>query len=249
MVDESSPPGHMRPGEPLIDRTRVEVVGLDADDTLWHSEVHFVDVEDRLRALVARYAPDADTAARLIDVERRNLAVLGYGVKAFTLSMIETAIELTDAAVPATDIHEIVGWAKEMMAHPVELLPGVGAAVRQLTTSYRVVIVTKGDLFHQEAKIAESGLSELVHGVEIVSEKDEATYQRVVARFGIGADRFLMAGNSVKSDVLPVLAIGGQAVHIPYHLTWAHELVEAPPSAYPTLDRLADLPGYLGAGE
>lgn len=229
----------------------VQMVGLDADDTLWHSEVHFVDVEDRFRTLIAKYAADADSGNRLIEVERRNLGILGYGVKAFTLSMIETAIELTGGAVSAGEIHEIVGWGKEMMAHPVELLDGVAETVTALTASYRVVIITKGDLFHQEAKVAESGLADLVHGVEIVSEKDESTYRRVIGRHDVEPGRFLMAGNSVKSDISPVLGIGGRAVHIPYHVTWAHEIAAAPPAAdrYATLARLNELPSYLASLE
>jgi putative hydrolase of the HAD superfamily len=225
----------------------LDMIGLDADDTLWHSEVHFVDVEDRFRALIGRYRDDAVASDHLLDVERRNLAVLGYGVKAFTLSMIETAIELTDAAITATEIHEIVGWAKEMMAHPVDLLDGVAAAVASLVADYRVVIITKGDLFHQEAKIAESGLADLVSGVEIVSEKDVETYRRVTERHGVAPDRFLMAGNSVSSDIMPVLALGGRAVHIPYPVTWAHEVPADPPDTrhFATLDRLDQLPGYL----
>ena len=201
----------------------IEVIGLDADDTLWESEVHFVDVEDRFRTMIARYDPSDDIQEHLFAVERRNLEHFGYGVKSFTLSMIETAIMLTDGAVNGDDIHTIVGWGKEMMAHPVDIYDGVRETMEALTDSHRLFIITKGDLLHQEAKVAQSGLAELVEGVEVLTEKDPPAYQRVLDRHGIAADEFLMVGNSVKSDILPVVAIGGHAAHLETHVTWAFE--------------------------
>ncbi len=201
----------------------IEVIGLDADDTLWESEVHFVDVEERFRSMIARYDPSDDIQEHLFAVERRNLEHFGYGVKSFTLSMIETAIMLTDGAVDADDIHTIVGWGKEMMAHPVDIYDGVRDTMAQLTTDFRLFIITKGDLLHQEAKVAQSGLADLVEGVEILTEKDPPSYRRVLDRHGVAADRFLMVGNSVKSDILPVLELGGHGAHIETHVTWAFE--------------------------
>ena len=198
-------------------------IGLDADDTLWESEVHFVDVEARFRALIGRYDPSDDIQKHLYAVERRNLEHFGYGVKSFTLSMIETAIQLTDGAVDADDVHRIVMWGKEMMGHPIELLDGVRETVEQLAGQYDLLIVTKGDLLHQEAKVAASGLAEIVDGVEVLTEKDAASYQRVLDRHVVSPEQFLMVGNSVKSDVLPIVELGGNAVHIPHGYTWEYE--------------------------
>ncbi len=201
----------------------IEVVGLDADDTLWESESHFVDVEDRFRAMIARYDPSEDIQTHLFAVERRNLEFFGYGVKSFTLSMIETAIQLTDGAVSGDDVASIVGWGKEMMRHPVDVFDGVRDAIDTLAQTYEVLIVTKGDLLHQEAKVAQSGLADLVHGVEVLTEKDPESYRTMLARRGIRPETFFMVGNSVKSDVLPVVEIGGHAAHIPNTITWAFE--------------------------
>ncbi len=198
-------------------------IGLDADDTLWESEVHFVDVEGQFREMIARYDPGDDVQEHLFAVERRILEIFGYGVKSFTLSMVETAIQLTDGAVHADDIHRIIGWGKEMMQHPVALLDGVRETVERLAPDYELIIITKGDLLHQEAKVAQSGLAELVDGVEVVAEKDTETYRRILERHAVDPAGFVMVGNSVKSDVLPVLALGGHGVHIPTEVTWAFE--------------------------
>jgi putative hydrolase of the HAD superfamily len=201
----------------------IAVVGLDADDTLWESEAHFVDVEERFRTMIARYDPGDDVQDHLYAVERRNLEFFGYGVKSFTLSMIETAIQLTDGVVSGDDVAAIVGWGKQMMRHPVDVFEGVRETIEDLATSHQVLIVTKGDLLHQEAKVAQSGLADLVHGVEVLTEKDPAAYQALLDRRGIAAEEFFMVGNSVKSDILPVVEIGGHAAHIPSSITWAFE--------------------------
>lgn len=202
----------------------ITTIGLDADDTLWESEVHFVDVEGRFREMIARYDPSDDIQEHLFAVERRNLEHFGYGVKSFTLSMIETAIQLTDGAVNADDVHTIISWGKEMMAHPVDLYDGVRSTCELMADDYRLMIITKGDLLHQEAKVAQSGLAELMAGgVEVLTEKDPASYQRVLDRHDLAPDEFLMVGNSVKSDVLPVVEIGGHAAHIASMVTWAFE--------------------------
>ena len=229
----------------------VEVIGLDGDDTLWHSEQLFVETQDQFRALLAPHT-DLDAAAldaRLVEVERQNLGSFGYGVKAFTLSLVETAIAVTDGAIPGADVQQILELGKVLLDHPVQLLDGVAEAVDALTDRYRVMVVTKGDLLHQESKVARSGLAELLWAVEIVSEKDSATYRRVLERNRIDPAGFVMVGNSVRSDVLPPLEIGARAVHVPYHVTWALEHAEAEPDRhrFPVLDTLAELPACIEA--
>jgi putative hydrolase of the HAD superfamily len=229
----------------------IDVVALDGDDTLWHSEHLFVDTQDRFRSLVRPYVDVDDAAldARLLEVERRNLPLFGYGVKAFTLSLVETAIELTDGRIPGRDLQAVLDLGKVLMDHPVELLDGVLEVVDALTDRYRVMVITKGDLLHQETKVARSGLAELFWRVEIVSEKDEATYQRVLDRHRVDPGTFVMVGNSVRSDVLPVLAIGGRAIHVPYAVTWALEHAEPDPDVhdFPVLDALGALPAAIAA--
>ncbi len=225
----------------------IDVVGLDGDDTLWHNETLFRDTQDRFRELLGPRVEGPLVDERLVEVERRNLALFGYGVKGFALSLIETAIELTDGAVGAAEIETILRWCRDMLAHPVELLPGVADAVHELSHRVRLVIVTKGDLWHQEIKVARSGLAEIVDGVEIVAEKDAATYRSVLGRHGIAPERFLMVGNSLRSDVLPVLAVGAHAAHVPFELTWELEHADADPhgDGYHHLDRLGDVAGLL----
>jgi putative hydrolase of the HAD superfamily len=225
----------------------IEVIGLDGDDTLWRNEDYFAVSQDMFHELVAPYANgDVDLDERLSQTERANLELFGYGIKGFTLSMIETAIEVTAGRIPTSGIQALLERGKEMLHHPVELLDGVGEAVAELAASHRLVLITKGDLIHQEQKVARSGLAELFDHVEIVAEKDEGTYQRILERHGISAAGFVMAGNSVRSDVLPVLAIGGRAVHIPYERTWEHEHAEHDGSV-PTLASLGELPAWVAA--
>jgi len=229
----------------------IEVIALDGDDTLWHSEQLFVDTQARFRTLVAPYVDLDEVAldARLVEVERANLPLFGYGVKAFTLALLETAIEVSDGRIPGRDLQAILDLGKVLHDHPVQLLDGVAEAVDVLTDRYRVMVVTKGDMLHQEAKVARSGLAEVLWRVEIISEKDEATYQRMLDRHGIDPAEFVMVGNSVRSDVLPVLALGARAVHIPYHVTWALEQVEPGPEDpdFPVLDSFAELPDCIDA--
>lgn len=230
----------------------IEVVALDGDDTLWHSEQLFVDTQASFRELVAPYV-DVDEAhldALLLAVERRNLPTFGYGVKAFTLSLIETAIEVTKGEIPAARLQAVLDLGKVLLDHPVHLLDGVLEAVDELTDRYRVMVITKGDLLHQETKVVRSGLEEVLWRVEIVSEKDEATYRRILERHGIEPSTFVMVGNSVRSDVLPVIALGGHAVHIPYHVTWDLEHVDPEPDhAFPVLGSIRELPACVAAIE
>ncbi len=222
------------------------LVGLDADDTLWHSEVHFELTQAKVRQLLAPNIDIERFDAQLLAVERRNLGFFGYGVKGFALSLVETAIEVTDGRIPARDIGAILEWAKEMMSHPVELLDHVAEVVPAVARAHRVVVITKGDLFHQEAKVAASGLAEHFEGVEIVSEKAVGDYRKVLDRYGVEPSRFVMVGNSLRSDVLPVVELGGWGVHVPYEITWALEHAELPDPLADRVVRLDDL-GQLPA--
>jgi putative hydrolase of the HAD superfamily len=226
---------------------RITTVGFDADDTLWHNETIFRLTQDRLRALMADFAAPEALNAKLAEVEARNLRLYGYGVKGFTLSMIETAMELTDHKAPGRLVAEILAAGREMLSHPVEPLPGVEEALADLADGYRLVLITKGDLLHQEQKLAASGLGELFVAVEIVSEKDASTYARVFDRYGTGAGEAVMAGNSMRSDVLPALEAGAWGAHIPYHITWHHEVAEAPAEhpRFTELASIAELPAWV----
>lgn len=203
-------------------------IGFDADDTLWRNEQFFRLTEDRFVALLGAHGQAAEISGRLLEAERRNLAFYGFGIKGFVLSMIETAIEVTKGEVRADVIAEILAAGREMAAHPVETLPHVRETLEALAPDYRLVLITKGDLFDQERKLAASGLGELFDAVEIVSDKTASTYERIFARHGDGASRAMMVGNSLKSDILPALASGAWAVHVPHELTWALEHAEEP---------------------
>lgn len=235
-------------GPPVTERAMtIRLLGLDGDDTLWHSETYFAVTEERFRKLLDPWLPGDVVAARLLEREQANLRVFGYGVKGFILSMIETAIEASEGRIPAGSIQRVIDWGKEMHDHPVELLDGVVETLDSLAGSYALVLITKGDLFHQETKVAASGLGEHFSGIEIVSEKDAASYQRSLARYRVEPAEFVMVGNSVRSDVLPVLEIGGRAVHIPYGITWGHEVAEAAPAGdgWWRLESLRELPTLL----
>ena len=227
----------------------IKIIGFDADDTLWHNENIFEQAHDRYRKLLAQYHPAAEVNRVLFATELRNLPLYGYGVKSYMLSTVETAIELTQGAISAQEIHGIIALGQEMLARPVELLPGVAEIVPGLARDYRLLLLTKGDLHHQERKVAASGLAPHFQAVEILSEKDGATYERILRRHGVAPAEFVMVGNSVKSDILPVLELGGAGVHIPYQFTWQHEHAE-PPHAHPRfrrIARLAELPPLLPA--
>jgi putative hydrolase of the HAD superfamily len=226
----------------------VRVVGVDGDDTLWHNETRFHLTQTALRDLLRRHVPDADVDRRLAEVEMRNLSLYGYGVKAFTLSMLETAIQVTDGRIPAADLEVILGWGQKMLGEPTELLDGVEDALQGLNGKYELLLITKGDLFDQESKLARSGLAELFSGVEILSEKNVDAYRSVLRRRQIVPEDFVMVGNSLRSDIAPVVAIGGRGVHIPYPLTWQHEQVpedSMPREGWQRLDSIADLGALL----
>ena len=220
------------------------MIGFDADDTLWRSEDYFRDAQLDFERIVGEYVDLDDAHDRLYEVEKRNIALFGYGAKGMTLSMIEAAIAITDARISAHDLHRIVELGKSVLQHPVELLPGIREAVAEIAARWPVVLITKGDLFHQEAKVRDSGLSALFQRIEIVSEKDVATYARLMREFAIAPDQFAMIGNSLRSDIVPVLDLGGCGVHMPYHVTWAHENETAPPTALERM-RTVDAPSAL----
>lgn len=225
----------------------ITTVGLDADDTLWHNETIFRLTHQRFVELLAEFGDEVVIEKKLAETEKRNLRAYGYGVKGFTLSMIETAIELTDGRVGTAAIREILAAGREMLTLPVEALPGVPEALDELAGRYRLVLITKGDLMHQENKVAASGLGDLFAAVEIVSEKDANTYRQVFERHGTGPQEAVMVGNSMRSDILPALAAGSYAALIPYPLVWAHEAAEAPAGhpRYAELGSIAELPGWV----
>ena len=226
----------------------IELIGIDADDTLWHHETHFRLTHDRFNDLLAPYATPAVIEAAMLAVERDNLALYGYGAKGFTLSMVETALTVSGGSVSGAILSEILAAGRSLMAHPIEALPGVDEALERLAALASLVLITKGDLFHQEQKLAASGLGRFFSGVEIVSEKTAETYRRIFTRYGAAPGRALMAGNSVRSDILPALEAGAYAALIPYPLVWAHEAALAPTHhpRFQELATLAELPAWIG---
>lgn len=230
--------------------TTPKIIGLDADDTLWHNETLFRLTHERFNTLLAPWADAATVEAALAAVERRNLGTYGYGAKGFTLSMLETALQLSDARAPAAVLAEILEAGRGLMRHPVEPLPGVAEALPRLAAIAPLVLITKGDMFHQESKLAASGLGAFFSGVEIVSEKTADTYRRAFARHGAAPHDALMAGNSVRSDILPALEAGCAAVLIPYPLVWAHEAALAPADhpRYRQCDSISALADWLADG-
>jgi putative hydrolase of the HAD superfamily len=224
---------------------RLTTIGFDADDTLWQNEQFFRMTQQRFTELLGEHGDHTAIAGRLLEAERRNLKYYGYGIKGFTLSMIETAVEVTQGEVPARVIGEILGFGREMLRHPVETLPHARETLSALAGSYRLVLVTKGDLFDQERKLAQSGLGDFFTAVEIVSEKTRATYDTVFRRHGDGATHAMMVGNSLKSDIVPAIQAGCWAVHVPHDLTWELEH-EAAPEHDPRFHRLAHLGELAG---
>jgi putative hydrolase of the HAD superfamily len=216
-------------------------IGFDADDTLWHNENIFEKVHERYYRLLAKHHDAATVEKALFATEMRNLALYGYGIKGFTLSAIETAIALTDGKIGTDELRELLGLGREMLDHPVELLAGAPDALDELAPDHRLLLITKGDLRDQERKLAKSGIADRFSAVEIVSEKDAGTYERILVRHGIDPKGFVMVGNSVKSDILPVLKLGGYGIHVPYRIIWGHEEAEKPSGAEGRLFHAASL--------
>ena len=226
---------------------RYDVIGFDADDTLWQSEDGFRGNELRFAELVSPYAAEGiDVAAALTATERKNLSTFGYGVKSFAISMVEAAISITAGGVPTAVIAELVDMARGQLEETVKLLPHVPEVLAKVGAACTLVLITKGDLVHQTHKITTSGLSHHFDHLEIVLEKDVDTYAGLLRRFDVAPDRFLMVGNSVRSDILPVLALGAHAVHVPYHLLWDLEQPDEHNELFTELSSLAELPTLLG---
>jgi putative hydrolase of the HAD superfamily len=215
-------------------------IGFDADDTLWQNEQFYRLTEGEFVKLLGDYAEGEHIASRLLEAEKRNLQHYGFGIKGFTLSMIETAIEITEGNVPARTIGEILDIGRSLLSHPVETLPHVEETLAALAGKYMLVLITKGDLFDQERKLAQSGLGELFDAVEIVSDKTAVTYRRIFAETGDGPERAMMVGNSLKSDVVPAIAAGSYGVFVPHELTWVLEHVE-PPREAPRFREISNL--------
>lgn len=223
------------------------VIGFDADDTLWHNETLFSLTQRKFQQLLEPYHQDIWTGQELFETEIRNLDYFGYGIKGFTISMIETAIEMTNGQIAARDIQQIIEFAKEMLRAPVQLIEQSAAVVAALAQTHTLMLITKGDLLDQESKIAQSGLAEYFTHVEIVRDKTPEVYQALLSKHHIAPEQFVMVGNSVRSDILPVVEIGGRAVHIPYHITWEHEAITQPEehNGYVETEHIGELPAYI----
>lgn len=204
----------------------IKVIAFDADDTLWHNESYFQEAEKKFCVLLENYLPQHTVARELLQTEIKNIALYGYGIKAFMLSMIETAIRITDKTIPNEAIEKIIEYGQEILSKPVDLMDGVEDVLKQLKGRYRLVMATKGDLLDQERKLKKSGLENYFHHIEIMSEKKEDDFRKLIRHLDIQPEHFAMIGNSLKSDIIPVLNLGGYGFHIPYHVTWAHERVE-----------------------
>jgi putative hydrolase of the HAD superfamily len=225
-----------------------DLIAFDADDTLWHSERLYAETQKQYTQILASYHNSDWINDRLYQTEIRNIKHFGYGIKAFALSLIETAIELTEGRISSKEIQEIIDLAKNMLNSDVELLPYVGKIIPQLSNQYTMMIITKGDLLDQETKIKKSGLAEYFQYIEIVSQKTLESYEKLLKKYSVEPNHFMMIGNSLPSDILPVLKLGGSAVHIPYEITWLHETAEQPPhdqTGYYELKDLGQLPLLL----
>jgi putative hydrolase of the HAD superfamily len=228
--------------------TTFDAIAFDADDTLWHSESQYASAQAVYRSLLRPYARAEMINQVLHETEMRNLALYGYGVKGFALSMIEAALELSEWQISGSEIQQVLNVAKHMLRTEVELLAGAAEAVAELAQRYPLMLITKGDLAHQEAKIEQSGLKAYFRSIEIVTDKTPQSYAALLAHHHLEPSRFLMIGNSLRSDILPVLEIGGQAVHVPYAITWAHEHVDVPPEQqgrYHEIEHIGQLPALV----
>ncbi|WP_121632876.1 HAD family hydrolase [Tropicibacter alexandrii] len=225
---------------------KLQTIGFDADDTLWHNERFFHLTQERFADLLADHAPRDHLAERLLAAETRNIGHYGFGVKGFVLSMIETAIEVTDERVPASVIRQLLEAGQDMLDHPMELLPHAREAVEAVADTHHLILITKGDLLHQERKLAQSGLGDLFDGIEIVSDKQPDTYARIFGNAPGGPEAAMMVGNSMKSDILPAIEVGAWGVHVPFELVWGFEHAEPPSAArFRELSDLSSLPALV----
>ena len=226
----------------------IKVIGFDADDTLWINETYFRDAEQEFGKLLSHFETPNKTDQELFKMEMKNLPLYGYGVKGFVLSMVEMALKLSNYTVSNETIEKILNIGKDMINKPVELLDGIELVLRQLSAKYKLILATKGDLLDQERKLEKSGLLEYFHHIEVLSEKEEANYSRLLKHLDINPSEFLMIGNSLKSDILPLINIGAKAVHVPFHTTWQHETVEVNATKnkdFLTLNSVSELLRYL----
>ncbi len=225
----------------------ITTIGFDADDTLWHNESIFRLTQEQIFDMLSEHADPDTIGQKLLEAERRNLGLYGFGVKGFTLSMIETAIEVTSGKVPASTIKEILEAGRAMLSHPVETLPGVHDTLEEVAPHYSLILITKGDLFDQERKLAQSGLGDWFDGVEIVSDKTPAVYERIFGATEGGPAKAMMVGNSLKSDVIPAIEAGSWGVHVPHGLTWELERAEPPEGAerFRKISSIERLPALL----
>jgi putative hydrolase of the HAD superfamily len=226
----------------------IKVIAFDADDTLWVNEPNYQKAEEYFCTLLNKYNAEKEISKELLRKEQQNIQLYGFGAKGFILSMIETAIYISDGQVDAKTIQKIINLGKELIEKPVELLKDIDFVLRKLKDNYTLVLATKGDLLDQQRKLHKSGLSGYFDHIEIMSDKNESDYQQLLQKLSISPENFLMVGNSLRSDILPVIAIGGQAVHIPYHITWQHEVVENPDNeacGYFKLSSITNLPNLL----
>jgi putative hydrolase of the HAD superfamily len=230
-----------------VDYTNIKVIGFDADDTLWVNETYFREAEEEFASLLDGFETKNKIDQELFKMEMKNLEIYGYGIKGFMLSMIESAIEISNNTIPQATFVDILNLGKRMITHPVELLEGVKEVLDKLSGDYRLIVLTKGDLLDQERKIARSGLTEYFHHVEVLSDKKEENYLNLLDHLEIDVREFLMIGNSLKSDVLPIVNIGAQAVHVPFHTTWQHELVTLKEDdiKYLKVNKLSDILKHL----
>lgn len=230
-----------------IDYSKIKVIGFDADDTLWVNETYFRDAEHEFARLLSGYETENKIDQELFKMEMRNLEIYGYGIKGFMLSMIESAMDLSNGRVDNKTLSKILDLGKNMITHPVELLDGVEEVLHTLSEKYRLILLTKGDLLDQERKLEKSGLSGYFHHIEVLSDKKEDNYANLLEHLEIPVEEFLMVGNSLKSDVLPIINIGAHAIHVPFHTTWAHEMVrdEDNNGGYHTIDTLTEIPELL----
>ncbi|WP_149276366.1 HAD family hydrolase [Pareuzebyella sediminis] len=230
-----------------INYSDITVIGFDADDTLWVNETYFRDTEEQFANLLEGFETKNKIDQELFKMEIKNLSLYGYGIKGFMLSMIESALDISNNKVSQATITKILNLGKAMLEHPVELLEGVREVLNTLSQNYRLIVLTKGDLLDQERKLEKSGLSTYFHHVEVLSDKKEENYQHLLSHLQIDVREFLMIGNSLKSDVLPLINIGAQAVHVPFHTTWQHEEVSIRQNEYEYLkiNKLSDILKYL----
>ena len=229
-----------------------DMIAFDADDTLWENEVYYTRAQAKLKSLLEKYLPVEDIHDAVYQTETRNIAIYGYGIKSFMLSLIETAITLTDGQISARDIQQIIGFGQEMLTSDIQLLPGAKKTLGGLAETYSLMMVTKGDLLDQQRKVDHTSIGDFFDYIEIVSEKNPTDYQVLLSKYNLLPEKFLMVGNSLRSDILPVIQLGGHAVHIPYADTWMHKHVEPAgefANSYTVIEHLGLLPDYIRSSE